>query len=149
MRPVSLRPMLVQVAPGSVGLYPPSPVAAASRIAQPSPVPAHTGFGSDGAVASDPIACTPCLSNTGRNVLPLSVDFHTPPDAAPRYQVRESPTTPAIAAKRPPLAGPRNWKRIGAGPVPPPRPPRWASASRTRAVSRRSEGRTRFIGGGG
>ena len=27
-----------------------------------------------------PIDCTGCLSNTGRNVLPLSVDFHTPPD---------------------------------------------------------------------
>jgi hypothetical protein len=46
------------------------------------------------------------LSETGRNVAPLSIDFHTPPDAAPTYQTLGSPGTPVIDAKRPPSAGP-------------------------------------------
>src|SRR5512140_2769491 len=100
----------------------PSPMTSASRIAHPSPVPAHTVFGSDCDVASDPIACTDCVSNTGTNVLPLSTDFQIPPEAAPRYQIFGSPATPAIDAMRPPAAGPRNWNLGAIGPLPP-RPP--------------------------
>src|SRR4051812_33096300 len=100
----------------------PSPTTSASRIAHASPVPAHTVLGSDCDVASEPIAMASCLSNTGRKVLPLSVDFQTPPDAAPRYQVLGSPATPAIDATRPPDAGPRNWNLSGGGAVFPPRP---------------------------
>ena len=48
-----------------------------------SPVPTHTTFGSDGAIAIDPIDCAFCLSKTGFQWFPASVDFHTPPDAAP------------------------------------------------------------------
>src|SRR5574338_1322891 len=85
----------------------------ASRIAHASPVPAHTTFGLDGDTASAPIACTDWVSKTGTYVAPLSLDFQTPPDAAPRYHVLGSPTTPAMAAMRPPATGPRNWKRSG------------------------------------
>jgi hypothetical protein len=46
-------------------------------------VPAHTIFGSDGASASAPIACTGWSSNTGSNVFAPSVVFQTPPEAAP------------------------------------------------------------------
>src|SRR5947208_16082033 len=55
------------------------------------------------------------LSETGRKVAPLSTDFQTPPEAAPRYQTRASPGTPLIAAMRPPSAGPIIWKRNGFG----------------------------------
>ena len=54
-----------------------------SRIAQASPVPAHTVFGSDAATASAPMAATGWLSKMGEKVAPLSVDFQMPPDAAP------------------------------------------------------------------
>src|SRR6185312_12943147 len=93
----------------------PSPWRSASRIAQASPVPAQMMLGLDGAIASAPIACTGMLSETGRNVAPLSADFHTPPDAAPTYQTRLLPGTPVIAAMRPPSAGPSSWKRNGSG----------------------------------
>ena len=61
----------------------PSPIMSMSRTAQPSPVPAQTMFGLVGATASAPIACDVSLSNVGFQVAPPSVDFHTPPDAAP------------------------------------------------------------------
>src|SRR3954466_2212148 len=127
----------------------PSPTMSASRIAHASPVPAHTMFGSDCDVASEPIAWTDCLSNTGTNVLPLSTDFHTPPDAAPRYQVFRSPATPAIEAKRPPAAGPRNWNRNGGAALPPrPAPPRCAYMGADRATERISAARwERFMSG--
>ncbi len=61
----------------------PSPITSLSRIAQASPVPAHTMLGSDGATASAPIAATGMLSDTGVQWPPPSVVFQTPPDAAP------------------------------------------------------------------
>src|SRR5437016_6074056 len=91
----------------------PSPTTSASRIAHASPVPAHTIAWLDGATANAPIACTGKLSVTGRKVAPLSLDFHTPPDAAPTYHTRASPGTPVIEANRPPPAGPIIWKRNG------------------------------------
>src|SRR6476620_1150983 len=91
----------------------PLPITSASRIAQASPVPAHTWCGLDCDTASAPMACTGMESNTGRNVLPLSLDFHTPPDALPTYHVFGSPGTPTTAAMRPPDAGPSIWKRNG------------------------------------
>src|SRR5512143_3421804 len=115
MRPVSARPMLIHVVPESLDLYTPSPCRSASRMAHASPVPAQTIDGLDGATASAPIACTRMLSKTGRNVAPLSTDFHTPPEAAPKYQTRASPGTPEIAEMRPPSAGPIDWKRNGSG----------------------------------
>src|SRR5471032_1233434 len=106
MRPVSARPMFFHVVPESLDLYTPSPNRSASRIAHASPVPAHTIDGLDGATASAPMACTGILSDTGRNVAPLSLDFQTPPDAAPTYHTLASPGTPVIAENRPPSAGP-------------------------------------------
>src|SRR5579862_6065766 len=115
MRPASGSPMLVHVAPASVDLYTPSPMTSTSRIAHASPVPAHTMFGSDCDTASAPIAIADCLSKIGEKVFPSSVDFHTPPDAAPRYHVRKSPATPAIDAMRPPNEGPTNWNCSAGG----------------------------------
>jgi hypothetical protein len=99
--------------PASVDLYTPSPVTSASRIVHASPVPTQTTDGADGETAIAPIACTGCASKTGTYVNPLSLDFHTPPEAAPMYQVLGSPTTPDTAEIRPPATGPRNWKRRG------------------------------------
>ncbi len=61
----------------------PSPITSLGRIAHASPVPAQTIFGSVGATASAPIAATRMPSKIGANVAPPSVDFQTPPDAAP------------------------------------------------------------------
>jgi hypothetical protein len=54
-----------------------------SRTAQPSPVPAQTMLGLLCETASAPIACADSLSNVGFQVVPPSLDFQTPPDAAP------------------------------------------------------------------
>src|SRR5579863_2425204 len=96
---------------------------------QDSPVPAQTVFGSDGAMASVPMACTSCLSKTGSNDWPPSEDFHTPPEDDPRYQMLGSPGTPTTAAIRPAGAGPMylNFKVLSTGTTwgtaaPPPRP---------------------------
>ncbi len=48
-----------------------------------SPVPTQTMFGLDGAMAMAPIDWADCSSKMGRQRLPPSVDFHTPPDAPP------------------------------------------------------------------
>lgn len=66
-------------------------------------------------MARAPIACTGSLSKMGTKVLPRSRDFHTPPDALPRYQVRASPGTPTTAETRPPAGGPIISKRNGRG----------------------------------
>src|SRR6187401_561083 len=69
---------------------------------QASPVPTHTTCGLDGSIVTAPIDCTGCLSNTGLNVVPPSVDFHTPPLAAPTYNnVLPSTLRAATAAMRP------------------------------------------------
>src|SRR5512138_1448321 len=60
----------------------PSPIETELRI-HASPVPTHTVLGLLGSIATAPIDCTGCLSNTGLNVVPPSRDFHTPPDAEP------------------------------------------------------------------
>src|SRR6185437_2601885 len=93
----------------------PSPMRSASRMAHASPVPAQTIDGFDGATASAPIDCTGIESNTSVNVAPESSERHTPPDAAPRYQMRLLPGTPLTAEMRPPSAGPSIWKRNGSG----------------------------------
>src|SRR5690349_19668228 len=96
-----------------------------SRMAQASPVPAHTTLGSEGATASAPIAATGSLSKIGVQRLPPSEDFHTPPDDAPAFQTLGSLGTPATAATRLPTAGPR--KRNANPSRGPPRPRRCAS----------------------
>ena len=98
--------MCFHVAPASVDLYMPSPITSLGRMTQPSPVPTYRMFGSEGAIAMSPIACTGWSSKSGTKVCPLSVDFQTPPDALPRYTVFGSPGTPAAAATRPAVAGP-------------------------------------------
>src|ERR1041384_8234493 len=67
-----------------------------------SPVPTQTFLGLLGSIATAPIDCTGCLSNTGLNVVPPSCDRPTPPHAAPT-EIRALPPTPlpAPAAIRP------------------------------------------------
>ena len=48
-----------------------------------SPVPTQTTFGSDAAIAIDPIDCAGWSSKSGFQWNPASVDFQTPPEAAP------------------------------------------------------------------
>ena len=68
--------------PASTERYTPWPTEMWLRIL-PSPVPAHTTFGSDCATASEPMDWTGCVSNTGVQFTPPSVVFQMPPDAAP------------------------------------------------------------------
>src|SRR5689334_15234109 len=82
----------------------PSPIEVELRV-QPSPVPTQIVLGFDGSIVIAPIDCTGCLSNTGRNVVPPSIDFHTPPDAAPTYRIVLPPSfAAATAATRPLIA---------------------------------------------
>ncbi len=46
-----------------------------------SPVPAHTTSGFEGAMATSPKVLTGCSSKRGVHVVPLFVDFHSPPEA--------------------------------------------------------------------
>src|SRR6516165_1835493 len=63
--------------------------------------------GSDGAIAMSPMVETPSLSNTGCQVVPLFVDFQTPPDAAPTNTTLGLLSTTAKSSMRPPItAGP-------------------------------------------
>src|SRR5215475_2207215 len=54
---------------------------------QLSPVPAHTMLWSDGLIASAPIDCDFCLSNTGFHTTPPSVDFHAARSSARKIDV--------------------------------------------------------------
>src|SRR6201994_4458272 len=80
----------------------PSPIETELRV-QPSPVPAQIVSLCDGSIAMAPIDCTSCLSNTDLNVVPPSVDFQTPPEAAPTYSsvLPSLPATASSAAMRP------------------------------------------------
>src|SRR3954470_9534433 len=82
MRPVFSRPTRAQLFPASVDLYMPQPIEMWLRV-YGSPVPAYTTFGSLGATAMDPTDCTGCASKSDVQWMPPSVDFHSPPDAAP------------------------------------------------------------------
>ena len=68
-----------------------------------SPVPTQTFFEFFGSSAIAPIDCTGCSSNIGRNRVPLSSDFQTPPLAAPTKSVilPEGSRTPAMVEMRP------------------------------------------------
>src|SRR5690349_3982950 len=80
----------------------PSPTETELRV-QDSPVPTQIVSLLVGSIVIAPIDCTLCLSKTGLNVVPESVDFQTPPDAAPtkRCVLPSLPGTAAIAAMRP------------------------------------------------
>ena len=98
--------MSVQCAPPSVDLYTPSPGSIVLREFG-SPVPAHTTFVSDGAIANMPNAATSLSSKIGRQVTPLFVDFQSPPPAAATYSVLDGPAIPCTSETRPlKLAGP-------------------------------------------
>src|SRR6266581_6984165 len=109
MRPmwcVASSPIFFQVFPPSSDLYAPSPQDELCRLLG-SPVPTHTTEGSDGAIAMSPIVDTLSLSNTGSQVVPLFVVFHTPPDAVPTYTMLGLLSTTAKSSMRPPItAGP-------------------------------------------
>src|SRR6476646_6549705 len=80
----------------------PSPTETELRV-HDSPEPTQIVSWFEGSIVIAPIDCTSCLSNTGLNVVPESVDFQTPPDAAPtnRLVLPSLPGTAAIAAMRP------------------------------------------------
>jgi hypothetical protein len=63
----------------------PSPMETELRV-HASPVPTQMVSMLPGSSAIAPIDCTACLSNLGLNVVPPSVDFHTPPLAEPTYR---------------------------------------------------------------
>src|SRR5258708_29587121 len=72
-----------------------------------SPVPAHTVFVSDGAMASMPMEMMFLSSNTGRHVTPLLVLFQMPPPAAATKRVFDGPGIPTTSDRRPMnVAGP-------------------------------------------
>ncbi len=60
----------------------PLPIETEFRV-HASPVPTQIVLGFVGSIVIAPIDCTGILSNTGLNVVPLSSERHTPPDAAP------------------------------------------------------------------
>jgi hypothetical protein len=104
MRSDSGRPMFSQVAPESKDLKMPAPTETELRV-HASPVPTQTVLGRLGSRAMAPMDCTGWRSNTGWNVVPPSVDFHTPPLAAPTYRVVLPPAwCAARAATRPLIA---------------------------------------------
>ena len=77
-----------------------------------SPVPAQTCMVSLGAIASDPMDTTRWLSNTGRHVTPLLVDFQIPPAAAATKSVLDGDGIPATSDTRPCMfAGPMFLQR--------------------------------------
>src|ERR1043165_3989473 len=64
-------------------------------------------FVSDGAMANMPIEMMFLSSNTGRQVMPLFVDFQMPPPAAATNNVFDGPGIPTTSERRPmKLAGP-------------------------------------------
>src|SRR6059058_653862 len=100
------RPMNVQCPPPSVDLYNPAPGSIVLREFG-SPVPAHTTFVSDGAMASIPIAMMFLSSKIGFHVMPLFIDFQMPPPAEATYSVFDGPGIPCTSDTRPmKLAGP-------------------------------------------
>src|SRR5512146_903156 len=103
MRPIACvfsSPMSFHVIPPSVDLYTPPPGEMVLREFG-SPVPAHTCIVSLGAMASMPIETTRWLSNTGRQVTPLLIDFHMPPPAAAAKNVLEGEGVPVTSETRP------------------------------------------------
>src|SRR5438046_1078746 len=55
-------------------------------------------------MATSPIVETFSLSNTGSQVVPLLVVFHTPPEAVPTYTIFVSLSTTAKSSTRPHIA---------------------------------------------
>ena len=117
MRPmcsVFSSPFAFHVMPPSVDLKIPPPGSMELREFG-SPVPAHTCWVSDGAMASMPIEITRLSSNTGRHVVPLLVVFQMPPPAAAANRVLEGPGMPTTSDMRPmKLAGPTVRQRMPA-----------------------------------
>src|SRR4051812_14916668 len=108
MRPICCvfsRPISVHVAPPFSDLYTPAPGSIVLRELG-SPVPAHTVFVSDGAMASMPIEMMFLSSKIGRQVTPLFVLFQMPPPAAATKRVLEGPGMPTTSESRP-------WKLPG------------------------------------
>src|SRR6185503_12410638 len=95
-----LRPTFCQVLPPSTDLYTPSPYDT-DRCALFSPVPTQTTLGFFGSMATVPIEYDASLSNTGVQVVPAFVVFHTPPDATATYQMRLSRGWTAMSEMRP------------------------------------------------
>src|ERR1700690_1339238 len=63
-------------------------------------------LGSESATATAPIDDSGCLSVSGTQLPPPSVDFQSPPATPPRKYVFGSPGMPVTASERPPRYGP-------------------------------------------
>src|SRR5438045_4427158 len=105
MRSDFSKPERVHVSPPSVDLKIPSPIETVLRV-HDSPVPTQTFFEFFGSSAMAPMDCAGCSSKTGRNRVPLSSDFQTPPLAAPTKSVilPEGSRVAAMAEMRPLMA---------------------------------------------
>jgi hypothetical protein len=109
--------MRFQVTPPSVDLKMPQPGEIVLRVSS-SPVPAHTCWVSDGAIASSPIDTHGWLSKTGRNVVPALLVFQIPPAAAATKNVRDGLGRPTTLETRPAMfAGPMLRQRNPASSV--------------------------------
>ena len=75
------KPIFFHVRPPSILLYTPSPYPTLRWLLF-SPVPTQTVFGFFGSRTTQPIEYDPSPSNTGVQVVPALVVFHTPPEAA-------------------------------------------------------------------
>src|SRR3954471_4740186 len=99
--------MCVHVVPPSSDRYTPSPQVELCRLFG-SPVPAHTTFGSLGAMAMSPMeSAVPYASKTGSQVTPLFRLRKIPPDAVPTKTMLGLSGTASMSSMRPPNdAGP-------------------------------------------
>src|SRR5512146_820145 len=82
----SRSPTFVNVLPPSVDFQTPSPHDVLWRLFD-SPVPTQTTSGFDCDTVTSPIDMRPWSSKIGVSTAPLLVVFHTPPCAAPTYQI--------------------------------------------------------------
>src|SRR5436190_11146659 len=99
-------PIRFHVLPASIVLKIPSPKFSELR-GLPSPVPTQTTEGLFCWTAMEPMFSVGCSSNTEVQLAPALVVFHTPPDAAPTYQVSWLLFTTSMAVIRPLIpAGP-------------------------------------------
>src|SRR5688572_5676955 len=109
MRPiarVSFKPTCVQVSPASVERYTPPPHDELWRLFC-SPVPAQRIRVSPGKIASEPKVLSGCLAKMSFQVVPLLLDFQSPPAAVATYNTAGSFGSIWTSCMRPPItAGP-------------------------------------------
>src|SRR5262249_10896192 len=99
---VSSNPIRVQDFPASVDLYTPLPQDDDCRLFD-SPVPTHTTFSSEGAIATSPMGGVDCASKRDSQVVPRLTDLNSPPVAVATYTMLGFPGTHSMSSMRPPM----------------------------------------------